>query len=66
MLSGLAEVTTLGSVLGALFYTGVFGIDEPARRGLVHRVLRVSIGVVLSHRRVTAVLTFLRDAGLRG
>ena len=32
LLSGLAEVTTLGSVLGALFYTGVFGIDEPARR----------------------------------
>jgi signal transduction histidine kinase len=48
LLSGLAEVTTLGSVLGALFYTGVFGIDEPARRGLVHRVLRVSIGVVLA------------------
>jgi hypothetical protein len=122
LLSGLAEVTTLGSVLGALFYTGVFGIDEPARRAFVHRVLRVSIGVVLavlavlagmitslaapvavavavavaagqrarpfgpvwntspiagcsahglsaeqlSHRRVTAVLTFLRDAGLRG
>jgi signal transduction histidine kinase len=40
-------------VLGALFYTGVFGIDEPARRGLVHRVLRVSIGVVLA---VLAVL----------
>ncbi len=48
LLSGLAEVITLGSVLGALFYTGVFGIDEPARRGLVHRVLRVSIGVVLA------------------
>jgi hypothetical protein len=48
LLSGLAEVITLGSVLGALFYTGVFGIDEPARRGLVHRVLRVSTGVVLA------------------
>ena len=46
LLSGLAEVATLGSMLGALFYTGVFGIDEPARRALVHRVLRVSIGVV--------------------
>ena len=53
LLSGLAEVTTLGSVLGALFYTGVFGIDEPARRAFVHRVLRVSIGVVLA---VLAVL----------
>ncbi|MGH3178000.1 MAG: sensor histidine kinase [Streptosporangiaceae bacterium] len=53
LLSGLAEVTTLGSVLGALFYTGVFGIDEPARRAFVHRVLRLSIGVVLA---VLAVL----------
>jgi signal transduction histidine kinase len=53
LLSGLAEVTTLGSVLGALFYTGVFGIDEPARRAFVHRVLRASIGVVLA---VLAVL----------
>jgi hypothetical protein len=53
LLSGLAEVTTLGSVLGALFYTGVFGIDEPARRAFVHRVLRVSIGVALA---VLAVL----------
>jgi signal transduction histidine kinase len=48
LLSGLAEVTTLGSVLGALFYTGVFGIDEPVRRAFVHRVLRVSIGVMLA------------------
>jgi signal transduction histidine kinase len=48
LLSGLAEVTTLGSVLGALFYTGVFGIDEPVRRAFVHRVLRVSIGVILA------------------
>jgi succinate dehydrogenase hydrophobic anchor subunit len=29
-------------------WAGVFGIDEPARRGLVHRVLRVSTGVVLA------------------
>jgi signal transduction histidine kinase len=48
LLSGLAEVTTLGSVLGALIHTGVFGIDEPARRAFVHRVLRVSIGVMLA------------------
>ena len=47
LLSGLAEVTTLGAALGALFYTGVSGIDETARRGLVHGVPRVSIGVVL-------------------
>ena len=60
LLSGLAEVTTLGSVFGALFYTGVFGIDEPARRGLVHRVLRVSIGVVLALLAVLAgVITSL-------
>ena len=60
LLSGLAEVTTLGSVLGALFYTGVFGIDEPARRAFVHRVLRVSIGVVLAVLAVLAgVLTSL-------
>jgi hypothetical protein len=26
----------------------LFGIDEPARRAFVHRVLRVSIGVVLA------------------
>ena len=60
LLSGLAEVTTLGSMLGALFYTGVFGIDEPARRALVHRVLRVSIGVVLAFLAILAgVLTSL-------
>ena len=60
LLSGLAEVTTLGSVLGALFYTGVFGIDEPARRAFVHRVLRVSIGVVLALLAVLAgVITSL-------
>jgi len=60
LLSGLAEVTTLGSVLGALFYTGVFGIDEPVRRSFVHRVLRVSIGVMLALLAVLAgVLTSL-------
>ena len=60
LLSGLAEVTTLGSVLGALFYTGVFGIDEPVRRAFVHRVLRVSIGVMLALLAVLAgVLTSL-------
>ena len=60
LLSGLAEVTALGWMLGALFYTGVFGIDEPARRALVHRVLRVLIGVVLAFVAVLAgVLTGL-------
>ena len=38
----------MGSILVALFYTGVFGIDEPARRAFVHRALRVSIAVVLA------------------
>ena len=34
-------MTVLGSLLVALFYTGVSGIDQPARRASVHRVLRV-------------------------
>ena len=47
-LSYLGLAATLGSLLAAMFYTGVFGIDEPARRAFVHRVLRVSIAVVLA------------------
>jgi hypothetical protein len=53
MLSILGLAATHGSLLAAMFYTGVFGIDEPARRAFVHRVLRVSIAVVLA---VLAVL----------
>jgi hypothetical protein len=53
VLSILGLAATLGSLLAAMFYTGVFGIDEPARRAFVHRVLRVSIAVVLA---VLAVL----------
>ena len=53
VLSILGLASTLGSLLVALFYTGVFGIDQPARRAFVHRVLRVSIAVVLA---VLAVL----------
>jgi signal transduction histidine kinase len=53
VLSILGLATTLGSLLLALFYTGVFGIDQPDRRAFVHRVLRVSIAVVLA---VLAVL----------
>jgi signal transduction histidine kinase len=53
VLSYLGLATTLGSLLVALFYTGVFGIDQPARRAFVHCVLRVSIAVVLA---VLAVL----------
>jgi signal transduction histidine kinase len=53
VLSILGLTATLGSLLVALFYTGVFGIDQPARRAFVHRVLRVSIAVVLA---VLAVL----------
>ncbi len=52
-LSYLGLAATLGSLLAAMFYTGVFGIDEPARRASVHRVLRASIAVVLA---VLAVL----------
>ena len=39
-----------------MFYTGVFGIDEPGRRALVHRVLRVSIGTAVAIAAVTAGL----------
>jgi signal transduction histidine kinase len=53
VLSILGLAATLGSLLAAMFYTGVFGIDEPARRAFVHQVLRVSIAVVLA---VLAVL----------
>ncbi len=56
VLSYLGLATTLGSLLVALFYTGVFGIDEPARRVFVHRVLRVTIAVVLA---VLAILAGL-------
>ena len=56
VLSYLGLATTLGSLLVALFYTGVFGIDEPARRVFVHRVLRATIAVVLA---VLAILVGL-------
>ena len=56
VLSYLGLATTLGSLLVALFYTGVFGIDEPARRVFVHRVLRATIAVVLA---VLAILAGL-------
>ena len=48
MLSALAIGTALVAMLAALFYTGVFGIDEPRRRALVHRVLRVLIGTAVA------------------
>jgi signal transduction histidine kinase len=48
VLSALAIATALAAMLAALFYTGVFGIDEPRRRALVHRVLRVSIGTAIA------------------
>jgi signal transduction histidine kinase len=56
VLSYLGLATTLGSLLVALFYTGVFGIDEPARRVFVRRVLRATIAVVLA---VLAILAGL-------
>ena len=48
VLSPLGLATTVGWMLVALFYTGVFGIDEPARRAFVHRLLRTTIAVVLA------------------
>jgi signal transduction histidine kinase len=50
----LALAAIVGWLLVALFYTGVFGIDEPARRAFVRRVLRVSIAVVLAALAVLA------------
>ena len=55
-LSALAIATALVAMLVALFYTGVFGIDQPGRRALVHRVLRVSIATVIAIAAVTAGL----------
>jgi signal transduction histidine kinase len=48
VLSYLGLASTLGSLLVALFYTGVFGIDQPDRRAFVHQVLRLSIAVLLA------------------
>lgn len=56
VLSALAIGTALVAMLVALFYTGVFGIDEPGRRALVHRVLRVSIAAAVAILAVTAGL----------
>ena len=56
VLSALAIGTALVAMLTALFYSGVFGIDEPGRRALVHRVLRVSIATVIAIAAVTAGL----------
>ena len=56
VLSALAIATALVAMLTALFYTGVFGIDEPGRRALVHRVLRVSIAIAVAIAAVTAGL----------
>ena len=56
VLSALAIATALVAMLTALFYTGVFGIDEPGRRALVHRVLRVSIAMAVAIAAVTAGL----------
>jgi signal transduction histidine kinase len=55
-LNALVTVTVLGSLLAALFYTGVFGIDEPARRASVHRVLRVSTAAAIALLAVAAGL----------
>jgi signal transduction histidine kinase len=56
VLSALAMGTVLLAMFTALFYAGVFGIDEPRRRALVHRVLRASIVTVIAIAAVTAGL----------
>src|SRR5262249_28443386 len=56
VLSALAMATALVAMLTALFYSGVFGIDEPGRRAFVHRVLRVSIATAVAIAAVTAGL----------
>jgi signal transduction histidine kinase len=56
VLSALAIGTTLVAMLAALFYSGVFGIDEPGRRALVHRVLRVLVATTIAIAAVTAGL----------
>jgi signal transduction histidine kinase len=56
VLSALAIATALVAMLTALFYSGVFGIDEPRRRALVHRVLRISIATAVAIAAVTAGL----------
>ncbi len=56
VLTPLALTTTLGSLLGALFYTGVFGIDEPSRRRLVRLIVGASITVLLAVLAVCAGL----------
>ena len=47
MLWPLSAALVLGSLLFALFYEGVFGIDRPARRRHVHAVLRGLIVLAL-------------------
>src|SRR5262249_58989702 len=56
VLSALAIATALVAMLTALFYSGVFGIDEPGRRAFVHRVLRVSIATAVAIAAVTPAL----------
>jgi signal transduction histidine kinase len=53
----LTVALVLGSLLVALFYEGVFGIDRPARRRLVYWLLRTLITVV--HAAVAAGLGLL-------
>ena len=53
-LSDVAGFTTMGSLLVALFHTGVFGIDQPARRAFVHRVLRFWVGAAIALLAVVA------------
>ena len=54
VLSPVALITALGALVAGLFTSGVFGIDEPGRRGAVHRVLRVAIMAALAAVAVAA------------
>jgi hypothetical protein len=56
VLTPLALTTTLGSMLAALFHTGAFGIDEPARRRSVRLIIGASITILLAVLAVSAGL----------
>jgi signal transduction histidine kinase len=62
VLAALALGMALLAMLTALFYAGVFGIDEPGRRALVHRIVRVSIAAVIGLAAASAGLLASRVA----
>jgi signal transduction histidine kinase len=58
-------VLVIGSLLVALFYDGVFGIDRPARRRHVHTVLRglIVLAVVACAAGLGLLATVVADSG---